>query len=270
MMWKKIVLVATLLLAVTAAVVASRSSPAATFREPASIKVLESAEIPFTRPFLVKSLALSGSWEGPGFAQVWVVGQGRSHIVLDTRAFQNAIELSAYGTHFDGACVDTCAMTAMRPERLLFMVSGPGVLVIDAFHFSVPLEASGLAIRRVEEVKSPDHSVVLIVVLLVAALLGAHYLSHTCRNPTMKRVLIFIFLGAFLATAGVFGATLASPTSAFTFVAKKAASVFAAGGVIALFVIGGAEMMSPRAPEEAKQNIWKELEEAEEEWEKRK
>ena len=68
---------------------------------------------------------------------------------------------------------------------------------------------------------------------------------------------------------GVFGVSVASPTAAVAVATKKAASVLAALAVIVLFTIFGAEMLTSKKPDSPRPDVWKELEEVEEEWEKK-
>jgi H+/gluconate symporter-like permease len=107
------------------------------------------------------------------------------------------------------------------------------------------------------------------ILLLVIAVVGAHFLGHMTQNPKTKRILVFIFIGAFVTLTGVFGVSVAAPTAAVAVATQKAASVLAAAGVVGLFAILGAEMRTSKKPDAPKPDVWKELEDAEEEWEKK-
>ena len=275
MMWKKAVLVLTIVIAVILGImnVNPASVQESRFNEKAHIRLSGSTEIPFYHSFLMKGLSLSGSWEGPGFAQVWLIAEDKKFLVLDTRTLPEILEFSAFGAQFEGACLQTCSMTPVMPEMLIALISGPGFLSIDEYHFVVPLGPSGLAscpnCKKVQSVNTPNHSTLLMVLLLVISVIGAHSLSHVTQNPKTKRVLIIIFIAGFITLSSVFGVSVAAPTAAVAVATQKAASVLAAFGVVGLFAILGMEFRASRKPEAAKPDVWKDLEEAEERWEKK-
>jgi len=264
MMWKKVVLVATVVIAAILVVITVRPTniPVSEFREEAHVRLAGSSEIPFFHSFELTGLALSGTWEGPGFAQVLLVGGDKKLIVLDTRSLPEVLEFSGFGSRFDAACLQTCSIPPLQPEHLYVFISGPGFLTIDTYHFAVPLGPSGLATcpncKKISAPSTPNHTTLLMILLLVISIIGAHSLSHVCKNPQTKRILIVIFLAAFIALGGVFGVSVAAPTAAIAVATKKAASVLAAFGVIVLFVIFGIEMLASKHEQPAD---WKEDEE---------
>ena len=275
-MWKKAVLVLTIVIAVILGIMTVRPSgvQVSEFREQAHVRLSGSDQIPFHRPCLMKGLSLSGSWEGPGFAQVWLLAENdQKFLVMDTRTLPELLELSSFGTQFEGQCLETCSMTPVLPERLVVLISGPGFLSIDEYHFVVPLSPSGLApcpnCQKVAQADTPNHSTLLMILLLVISVVGAHALGHMTQNPRTKKILIIIFIGGFVALTSVFGVSMAAPTAAVAVVTKQAASVLAALAVIVMFAIFGAEMLTSKKPDGPRPDVWKELEEVEEEWEKK-
>jgi hypothetical protein len=274
-MWKKAVLVLTIVIAVILGIMTVRPSEVqvSEFSEKAHVRLSGSDQIPFHHPFLMKGLSLSGSWEGPGFAQVWLIAENeQKFLVMDTRTLPEVLEFSAFGTQFEGQCLETCSMTPVLPNRLIVLISGPGFLSIDEYHFVVPLSPSGLAPCpncRVVHVDTSKHSALLMILLLVISVVGAHALGHITQNPRAKKVLIIIFIGGFVALTGVFGVSVAAPTAAVAVVTKQAASILAALAVVVMFAIFGAEMLASKKSDGPKPDVWKELEEVEEEWEKK-
>lgn len=275
MIWKKIVLALTIVIAVVLGVMSVRpaSVPVSEFNEVANVHLAESSNIPFSRPFSISGLAVSGSWEGPGFAELWFVGENdERYLVLDTRKLLSSLEFSSFGTRFESVCFETCNFAPVKPKNLFAIVSGPGFLSVDSYHFAVPFNPSGLAVcpncKTARQLQLPDHSSLVLILMLVLAVIGSHALSHICKDSKTKRVLSILFISGFVALGGVFGVSVAAPTSAFAVVTKQAASIFSALGVIVLFVIAGIEMLVSHQdkPETVKPTVWKELEEAEESW----
>ncbi len=272
MTWKKAVLLLTVVIAVILSIVSVRPSNLAELRESVDLQFASSAKLQFERSFPLRGLALSGSWEGPGSAQVWLVGEGKKYLILDTRSVPEVLEFSSFGTRFESSCYESCEIPSLNSEFLVVVLSGPGVLNIDSLHFAVPLDPTGLAscpqCKKIQQSDTPDHSLLTLVLMLVIAVIGAHSLGHYCKNPATKKVLVLIFLGAFIALGGVFGTAVATPTGAVAVVAKQAASVVAALAVIILFMITAAEAVRHKPVDPPKQDVWKELEEVEEKWEK--
>ncbi len=135
------------------------------------------------------------------------------------------------------------------------------VFTVFIFATSSIEEPSGLAVKKVQQSKTPDHSILLIVLSLAIAVVGAHSLGHICRRPLTKRIVILVFLGGFVLLGGMFGMAVTSPTSAFAYAAEKTASVLSALGLVALFSILGAEFIFSHRHSE---NL-----EVEEKWERR-
>lgn len=267
MTWKKVILVLSVVIALILTLIAVRPSEVAELREHTDVRLSHSAKIPFQHSFALKGLALSGSWEGSGSAEVWLVGGEKRYLVLDTRSVPSVLEFSSFGTRFDSACTETCSIPPLQADYLLVILSGPGFLTIDSYHMSIPLEPTGFLSypRTVFDLPMPNHALFLISLLLFIAVVGSHTLGHYCQNPMTKRIVMMIFLGAFIALGSVFGVTLATPTTAFAVVTKQVVSVFAAFVLIALFVLAAYEIIMHK-PSSPKQDVWKDLEEAEEKW----
>lgn len=274
MMWKKLVIVATIVIAIVLGIISVK--PASTqiteFTEKANYRITQTKELPFLKPFSLNGFGISGAWEGPGYSQVWLIGDDdKRYLVFDTRVLPSTLELSAFGESFEGVCIETCRLSDVLPKQLLVLISGPGVLSIDTLHFSVPLNPSGLAVNKIQQTDMPDHSMLVLVLLLTVAVIGSHTCGHFCRNPVTKKVLVFVFLGAFLVLGGVFGVAVAAPTTAIAVTAKKAASICAAVTFMILFVLLAVEMMQVnKDPAQPSPSVWNELEEAEETWERKK
>ena len=272
MKWKKVVLVLTLVFGIVLGVNALRSSSIAVseFREDAHVSFASSAEIPFFRSFLLTGLSISGSWEGPGYAQVWLASGNNQYLVIDTKSLTDTVEFSGFGTRFYAACTETCSIPPVQPEKLLVLISGPGVLSIDSYHFSVPMPPSGLVVNKIQSIDTPNHSLLVIVLMLVVSVFGAHVLSHISTHPVAKRIVILVFIFAFISITAVFGVSMAAPTSAFAMATKGAASIGAALAVILLFAVVVMEFLVSQRPAQEKPDVWRELEEAEEKWMKKK
>jgi len=246
MSWKKAVILVAIAITVIMGIMTVRPAQIITeFRESTDIRLAESSEIPFIKDFSIKGLAISGSWEGSGYAEVWMIANDKKYLVMDTRKLPKVLEFST-GTRFEAACIDTCVLPPMRPERLYAMISGPGFLIIDQYHFAVQLSPSGMAAckncRQVKQPRTLDHSMLLLTVLLLVAVVGSHSLGHRCRKKYTKHLLIIIFIGMFITLAAVFGVSLTSPTSALIVTAKRAASISAAIGFLTLFSLISVEM----------------------------
>jgi len=88
MMWKKAVLILTVIIG-TIMLVGSVSPlhvPVGDFSEPAEVFVTSSTFLPLSYP-AITSFSLTGDWTGAGGAQVWLVGEGREYLVLDTSLY---------------------------------------------------------------------------------------------------------------------------------------------------------------------------------------
>ena len=270
MIWKKAVLVLTFIFALILGIVSVYPSGVAELQEPANLRLSASAKVPFKHSFPLKGLAVSGTWEGSGRALVWVVGEGKRYLVLDTDSIPDVLEFSFFGSRFENACVDSCSMPALKAETLMVYVSGPGFLTIDSYNMAVPLDATGLALcpncQRINQTPAPDHFLLSLVLLLVIAVAGSHVLGHYVESVKKKRVLLLIFLSGFLLLGGVFGLALAAPNSNVVLFAKQTASIISAVFMIVLFGIIGVEILAHKQ-DLSKTDVWKDLEEAEEKWE---
>ncbi len=274
MMWKKAVIVATIVIAIVLGIISVKpaSTQANDLIEETHYRITTTKELPFLKPFSLNGFGISGAWEGPGYAKVWLVTDDeRRYLVFDTHVLPGTLEFSGFGEPFEGVCIDTCILPDIMPRRLYVLISGPGILSIDALHFAVPLNPSGLAIQKIKQSDAPDHSMFVLVMLLAVAVIGSHTCGHFCNNPVTKKVLVIVFLGAFLVLGGVFGIAVAAPTTAIAVTAKKAASICAAAAFLILFILLAVEMMQVnKDPVQLSPSVWSELEEAEETWERKK
>ncbi len=272
MTWKKIVLVLTVVIAVIFGLVSVHPANVTELHESANVHLSASAKIPFKHSFALKGLALSGSWEGSGRAQVWVVGEDKRYLVLDTSHIPEVIEFASFGTPFESACLQSCSIPPLNAEYLLVMLSSPGFLTIDSYHIAVPLEPTGLSAcpdcKKIYQASTPSHFPLLLVLLLVISVFGSHVFGHYCESSNRKRISLIVFFGSFLVLGGLFGLSIVDPTGSVVMMVKNTASVAAALCVVALFVLAAAEYVGFRQHSPPKADVWKELEEAEEKWEK--
>ncbi|VVB81703.1 Uncharacterised protein [uncultured archaeon] len=269
MTWKKAVLVLSVVIALILTLIAVHPADVSELREHTDVRLSQSAKIPFHHAFSLTGFALSGSWEGSGSAKVWLVGGEKRYLVLDTKAVTSTLEFSSFGTRFESACDETCSIPPLQAEYLLIVLSGPGFLTIDSYHMAIPLEPTGFLSypKTVFDLPTPNHALFLLALLLLISVIGSHALGHYCRNLVTKRIVLMVFLGAFIALGSVFGVTLLTPTSAFSIVTKQVVSVFAAFVLVVLVVLTAFEILVHRQPG-PKQDVWKDLEDAEEKWEK--
>ncbi len=116
------------------------------------------------------------------------------------------------------------------------------ILAIISLTSKIEMNSSlGMALcpdcKLVQQNQDPDHSLLVIAVLLAAAVIGSHTVRHFCQHKKAKFALLAIFTLSFAILIGMFGVTVTAPTSAFAVVAKRTASVMAALGVLAVFFI---------------------------------
>ena len=269
MRWRLIFLCLALVFSICLIVVSVQPSfiPVTGLKEPVHIRLSESSYVPFYRDFDISGLSISGFWEGPGRAQVWLLRDKKQILVFDTRVLLSSLDFSGFGTRFDNICVDSCRFSPFKPKELFILVSGPGFLTIDEYNYAVPFSATGMASRNVQQVGPPDHRLILLIFLILIFVFGAHSVSKVCKRPKIKIAVAGLFILSFIVLSSIFGLSLFSPTSAFTLGARRVASIISAMGVITLFVIAGIEMyFSQKNIKSDKSGVWKELEEAEDEW----
>ncbi|MBI4146427.1 hypothetical protein HY489_03760 [Candidatus Woesearchaeota archaeon] len=141
-------------------------------------------------------------------------------------------------------------------------------ILLVSLSFKTPEQATGLAncpgCKVISEPPEPNHSLFLLALALVVAIVGAHTISHCCTHSLTKKILTGIFALSFIVLTGIFGLSMASPNSATTVIARQSASIFAAIGILGLFHLAAFEMGRFY---EARKTYPKE--EAEDEWEKR-
>lgn len=271
-MWKRAVLFIAVVLAVVLGAMAFPDSYVTFLDKSVSLTVASSSSLPHPE-FAINGLALSGRWEGPGFAEVFVMVNGQRFLVMDTRQMPSVVELADFGTPFEVACIETCAMPTSRIDSMFVVLHGPGVLSISKYHYRVPSSPAGLVFcpncKTAKEPVTPDHSLLLPVILLLLAVVGSHVAGHVCKKGSAKRVALWIFLGSFVVLGGVFGLSVVAPTAAFAVTAKMTASVLAALGVVGLLGVVAFEVLSVHNKEgilEKEHDVWRELEEAEDAW----
>lgn len=269
---KKIALVLTVVIAVIFCLVSVQPANVAEFRESANLRIGASAKIPFNHSFALKGLALSGTWEGSGRAQVWLVGGDKKYLVLDTNHIPEVIEFASFGTPFEAACIQSCSIPPLNAEYLLVMLSSPGFLTINSYHMAVPLEPTGLSAcpdcQKIYQASTPSHFPLLLVLLLVISVFGSHVFGHYCESPNRKKVSLMVFFSSFLVLGGLFGLSVVAPTGSAVMLVKNTASIVSALCIIALFVLAAAEYIGFKQQSPPKPDVWKDLEEAEEKWEK--
>ena len=156
MIWRKYILIsATLMTLILAALVFGPGARIEDMKEPANILATTPLEIPFHHPFTINGLSATGSWQGKGFGQVWLVGNGKKHLLLDTD------QLEPGQKHFENLCEETCSISPTSADRLVILVTG-GALTIKEFTLAVPMEPAGMAYcpdcKRVSQKQAPDHS----------------------------------------------------------------------------------------------------------------
>lgn len=188
---------------------------------------------------VVDGFALDGSWQGSGHAEIWLEGESGHKLAFDTRALEST---GFFGRDtFALACMETCTLPATKTKNLDVKIEGEGVLRLDGYHYSTPQNAIGLALcpncKRVSQNQEPDHSLLVIVLLLAISILGSHVLHHCCHDRKVKLSLIAVFTISFVVLLAMFGITITAPTSAVALTFRRSASVLAAFGVLAIFTI---------------------------------
>jgi len=149
------------------------------------------------------------------------------------------------------------------------------VLVLIASSMDSSIQSSsptGLApcpgCKQVTQPQLPDHSMLLVALVLAIAIFGSHSLSHCCKDSRSKKALIVLFFGGFIALSAIFGVSFVAPTAAIAVTAKKSASIFAALGVVVLIMIFVKEMLFSSKLENAE--LWKNIEKQEDTWIRKK
>jgi len=241
------------------------------FKEVVDLRYASSSGMP-TPEMLINGMALSGRWEGPGHAEVYLVTEEQRYLVVDTRKLPPLVQFDAYGIPFEAMCLESCAMPLIKPEKMIAVVYGPGVLSIDEYHYTAPTNPTGLAFcpncERIEQPRVPNHSLLLPAILLALAVIGAHIMGHCCTRPKVKKALVITFFAGFILIIGIFGVAVAAPTGALSTTAKHAASVASALGVIAILAAAAFEVTRGRKSTlpVSDSQVWSELEEAEKKW----
>jgi len=258
-MWKKAVMIATVVIAIIISFVSltSRAGVTGNF----NMQVYGTEKIPFSVQG-VDSVKFSGSWSGSGSAQVWLVTEDSQYLAFDTRSLPAS---------FSDVCVETCDMPTSN-VMYLSVYTKDGTLTLSEYSADTSSNPSGLAAcpncKSVRTSNSPDHSILLLSLVLTIAIFGSHSLHHCCKRKLSKKVLVVLFVGAFLTMGGVFGVSLTAPSGAAV-IAKQAASVFAALALLVIFVIAAIELRASEKTSPINSSVWEKLEEAEEEWSKK-
>lgn len=263
---RTIIVVAAVIMAVLLCVQGARLA-STTLYKPINRVVGESSIIPLNEKSSLSHFAISGDWTGKGSARVFLLDGKKTLLVADTAKL--APNLGS--VHLNEVCKETCSLSGVVPKALAVQIIGKGSFVIDGYTFSTDSNVAGLAscpeCRKIKAVQTPDHGIFLISVLLLIAIVGSHRFTHHAMNPMKKRAMAGVFITGFLSLTALFVFSLLNPHGTIAIVTRYAASVFAAGGVLTLFVIGGFEIVKEKEEREAETAVWKELEHEEEEWE---
>jgi len=236
MIWKKIVLAASCIMAVILSLIAFTHNNEV--REYVDVHLTHSQDLPFDHPYPINGMSLSGSWKGNGYAQAWLLADDKQYLILDTG--------KATTSSFREACAESCRTQPVNPKRIHIEIFGDGELFIDEYQLNTASDALGLALcptcKKVTQEQAPDHSLFLLVLLLLLAIIGAHVMSHCCSKPLVKLAITAIYIVSFLLLTTVFGVSVAAPTTQIAQVAKETASIFSALGVIILFALTAVEL----------------------------
>ncbi len=209
----------------------------------------------------INGFSLSGSWTGPGIARVWISGEKKNYLVSEILPGA-----------FESVCVDSCSFPALKNPELLIVIPSNSLFYVDSVHISLPDEPSALAFcpncKSVRNV--PDHSILLLALVLLICIFGAHTMNHYCQNPSKKRLLSFVFIGGVVLMGVLFG-TAVSLSGAFAVVAKRSVSILSAFSIVLMMIIAGLEIVSRSKPvNSSNADVWTELEKEEEKWEEKK
>jgi len=249
MSWKTALVIIAIVISVIIGVISVTPYQVSQFSDGVQLKIISSSVIPLNYDFLITGMAMSGSWEGPGYARIFLESEDEQYLVFDTRKIEGVLEFSM-GTRFDFVCVDSCLTNPLKPKQLLVYLSAPGVLTIDRYHFTIPNHPTAFAIcegcSTVKTPTAPEHFMFVLALLLLVGIIGSHTLQHCCKPPIVRRMLAIVFLISFVLLGGVFGTSLVNPSSALVLNIQMVASVFAAFGVLTLLVIAGVELLSHR------------------------
>ena len=242
---------------------------ATTLYKPINRVVGESSIIPLNEKASLSKFAVSGRWNGPGTARVFLLDGKETRLVADT----SKLAPNLNSVYLSDVCVETCEVSGVVPEAIAVQIIGKGNLAIDGYTFTTESNVAGLAscpeCKKVNAVQTPDHGIFLISILLLIGIIGSHRFTHHAVNSMKKKVMTGFFITGFMSLTALFIFSIFNPHGVVAVVTRYAASVFAAGGVLTLFVIGGFEIVREKEGHEAEAAVWKELEHEEEEWENR-
>src|SRR3989344_9257336 len=265
---RTIFVVAAVVMAVLLCVQGARLAQS-TMYKPINRVVGESSIIPLGEKSSLSRFALSGDWTGKGIARIYLLDGKKTLLVADTSKLAPNLD----AVHMNEVCEETCTISGVVPRALAVQIIGKGALAIDGYTLITDSNVAGLAscpeCKKVKAVQTPDHGIFLISVLLLVAIVGSHRFNHHTVNPIKKKAMAGVFITGFLSLTVLFVFSLVHPQSMVALIARYVASVFAAGGVLTLFVIGGFEIVKEKEEREAEAAVWKELEHEEEEWESR-
>lgn len=247
----QIVFAATIVMAIFLTI-ASLSNQFGEIVEEPNLQLTGSSILPLT-PRMTDGFAVTGHWEGEGYANIWFESDTVEALAFDTRKI-------IFGK-FDSACIDSCSIPESTSSKLKVEIEGDGLLTLEKLHFATPQNPIGMALcpncKKVAQTNEPDHSLLVIILLLTISFIGSHTLKHYCKSKTAKYSLLGVFVLTFIIFAALFSITVSAPTSAIAITAKRTASIFSAIGIIALFATITIEVVKKsQEPPEWEQDIW--------------
>ena len=205
----------------------------------------------------VTGVFFSGSWSGNGHGEVWVADDYGWHLAVDTRIF---------GDSFSEACLETCSLTPSQIRGFHVFVDG-GKLRLDNARLDLPESATGLmscdGCITVCSHESPDPSLVLPLVLVILALVGAFGLLRCCSVKRAKILAVCLYVGCVFLFVLISSSMIVSGG-----IGRNVAlliGVVVLGGVLAVGVYDVFSRKNDILPG-VESLVWDELEACEEEW----
>ena len=254
---KTLIVVAAVIMAVLLSINGARLS-STTIYKPINRIVAESSIVALQEHSTLSRFAISGQWEGPGSARVFLLDGKQSRLVADTSKLGNM-----NAVHLSEVCVETCDFSGVIPKAIAVQIKGKGSLAIEGYTFNTESNVAGLAscsdCKKIEAVQTPDHAIFLISVLLLITIIGSHRLNHHSTRPMKKRAMAGVFIAGFVSLTALFGFSIFHPDGSIAVLTRYAASIFAAGGVLTLFIMGAFESVKEKEEREAEATLLKNL-----------
>lgn len=257
MKFTKIIFASTIIMAIFL-IAASLSNQFGEVVEEPNLELSGSAVLPLT-PRKTDGFAVTGRWEGEGYAKIWFETNLAEALAFDTRELEKASFFKQ--NSFQEACMDSCNMPESTSSQLKVKIIGDGKLTLEKLHYATPQSPLGMALcpncKKVAQVDEPNHSLLVIVLLLALSFFGSHTLRQYCKSKKTKYAMLGLFVLSFIIFAGLFSVTVAAPTSAVAITARRTASIFSALGVLALFAIIATEITrKSKEPPEWEPDVW--------------